>query len=117
MSARLGTKSIVGWDFTRYISVCRWGYAAGYFTEPEAWARIIPAARIIRHTFTSWRELGENYMIGRHYWSPEQNGHLYRRALERLLTDPASPWNRLPWDVDFGSPRELRSQPPPIGGN
>jgi hypothetical protein len=78
--ARLGKKSIVGWDFSRYICVCRWGYEAGYLTEPDAWARIIPAARVIRHTFASWREVGENYMIGRQYWSPEQhalNGHLY----------------------------------------
>jgi len=112
--ARLGKKSIVGWDFSRYISLCRWGYAAGYFTETEAWARIIPAARIIRDTFTSWREVGDNYMIGRQYWSPEQhaeNGHLYRQALERLLTDPASPWNRVPWDVDFGPPREWPGRP------
>jgi hypothetical protein len=59
-------------------------------------------------------------MIGRHYWSPEQqaeNGHLYRRALERLLADPTSPWNRVPWDVDFGPPRELRSQPSPAPAN
>jgi hypothetical protein len=118
--ARLGAKSIVGWDFSRYISVCRWGYAAGYLTEPAAWARIIPAARIIRHTFSSWREVGENYLIGRQYWSPEQhaqNGQLYREALERLLTDPASPWIRVPWDVDFGPPQQWRSRPTPAPAN
>jgi hypothetical protein len=118
--AQLGAKSIVGWDFSRYISVCRWGYAAGYLTEPDAWARIMPAARIIRYTFTSWREVGENYMIGRQYWSPEQhvqNGHFYRLALERLLADPASPWNRVPWDVDLGPPRQWPGRPSPVGGN
>jgi hypothetical protein len=55
---RLGKKSLIGWDLSRYIALCRWGYAAGYLTEADAWARIIPTARIIRHTFTSWRELG-----------------------------------------------------------
>jgi len=103
--ARLGPKSLIGWDFSRYISVCRWGYAAGYLTESEAWTRIIPAARIIRHTFGSWRELGENYLIGRQFWSPEEHvrtGHRYRQAFDRLLADRNSPWNRVPWKVDFG---------------
>jgi len=105
--ARLGAKSLLGWDFSRYISICRWGYAAGYLTEDEAWARIIPAARVLRHSFTSWRELGENYLIGRQFWSPDEHvrtGHLYRQAFDRLLADPASPWNRVPWQVDFGPP-------------
>jgi len=118
---RLGKKSIVGWRVSRYIWVCRSGYAAGYLTEADAWARIIPAARIIRHTFASWRELGENYLIGRQFWSPEQharNGHLFQQAMDRLLTNPSSPWTRLPWDVDLGPPpAPLVTGPaaPPVG--
>ena len=27
---RLGDKSILGWDFSRYICLCRWGYHVGY---------------------------------------------------------------------------------------
>jgi predicted Zn-dependent protease len=107
---RLGSKSLVGWDFSRHINVCRWGYAAGYLSEAEAWAKIAPAARTLRHTFTSWRELGENYLIGRQFWSPEEHfrsGNLFRMAFDRLLSDPHSPWNRVPWDLDLG--------PPPIG--
>lgn len=107
---RLGAKGITGWDFTRFLSLCRWGYAAGYFTEEEAWARMMPAARTLRATFTSWRELGENYLIGRQFWDPEeqvQSGSLYRQAFDRLLADPASPWNRIPWAVDFGPPPVL----------
>jgi hypothetical protein len=108
---RLGQKSLIGWDLSRSIALCRWGYAAGYLTEADAWARIIPAARIIRHTFTSWRELGENYLIGRQFWSPDEHartGHLYREAFDRLLADASSPWNRLPWQVDFGPARVER---------
>ena len=103
--ARLGAKSLIGWDFSRYISVCRWGYAAGYLTESDAWSRIIPAARIIRQTFNSWRELGENYLIGRQFWSPDEHvrtGQFYRQAFDRLLADRNSPWNRVPWKIDFG---------------
>jgi Protein of unknown function (DUF1266) len=107
---RLGAKGLRGWDFARFLSLCRWGYAAGYLTEEEAWARMIPASRTLRHTFTSWRDLGENYLIGRQFWDPEEyvrSGHRYRKAFDRLLSDPDSPWNRVPWALDFGPPRPV----------
>lgn len=59
-------------------------------------------------------------MIGRQYWSPEQhaeNGHLYRQALEHLLANPASPWNRVAWDVDFGPPLEWPDRRPRMDPN
>ena len=31
---------ILGYDCVRYITLCRWGYGAGYLTEKEAWRRI-----------------------------------------------------------------------------
>ncbi len=104
---RLGPTGIVGWDLARFLSLCRWGYAAGYLTEGEAWDRMIPIARILRYTFASWRELAENFLIGRQFWDPDEHvltGHSYRNALDRLLSEPDSPWKRVPWDVDFGGP-------------
>jgi hypothetical protein len=104
--ASLGSKGLMGWDYSRYIALCRWGYASGYLSEDEAWGHIIRAARLLQTTFSSWNELGENYLIGREFWSPSaqrQNGYLYRRALQRLLADPESPWNQYPWDFDLGS--------------
>ena len=29
----------------------------------------MPAARALQSHFTSWRDLGENYLIGREFWS------------------------------------------------
>jgi len=101
---KLGEKSLVGWDYARYISMCRWGYLVGYLTEPEAWERIMRAARIIQSTFVSWEELGQNYLIGREFWSYEQTrttGAYYRAAYRRLLENPNSPWNRIPWNLDL----------------
>lgn len=112
--ARLGPKSLLGWDFSRYICLCRWGYAAGYLKEGEAWARIAPAASTLRYSFTSWRELGENYLIGRQFWSPEEqfrSGNLVRVAFDRLLSDPNSPWNRIPWHLDLGPPPVVPGRP------
>ncbi len=43
-------------------------------------------------------------LIGREYWSPQQtqkDGYLYQAALQRLLTQPKSPWRRYPWNLQL----------------
>lgn len=107
----LGGKSISGWDYGRYVALCSWGFLAGYITEDEAWNHIMPAARTLQSTFTSWDDLGENYLIGREYWSKEEtsvDGDLLKDVKRSLLTDPRSPWLQLPWDLD------LRPAPSPV---
>lgn len=104
----LGKKGLLGWDYCRHISLCRWGYLAGYFTEEEAWERVMPAARKLQEAFDSWQTLGTNYLIGREFWSREdmeKNGHLYREAYQRLIENPASPWNVYPWNMNLGDRR------------
>lgn len=101
-SEKLGKKSLLAWDYARYISLCRWGYLVGYLSEEEAWERMLPAARTLQSAFDSWKDLGENYLIGREFWSLERtqkDGHLYRTAFQKLLADPASPWNRYAWET------------------
>jgi hypothetical protein len=104
---RLGDKSLVGWDYARYVSLCGWGYLVGYLEEDEAWERIIPAAQLVQNTFDSWEDLGENYMIGREFWSyqqTQQNGAEWAACERRLHRSPDSPWVRIPWDVDLTQP-------------
>lgn len=113
---QLGAKGLLGWDYARYVSLCRWSYLVGLLSEEEAWARIMSAARRIQATFSSWQELGENYLIGREFWSPTEmrrTGHLYQDALQRLLTDPQSPWVRLPWGTSLGAPLASPASPSP----
>jgi len=103
----LGEKSLMGWDYSRYVALCGWGFVAGYLTHDEAWELLIPAARLLQRTFGSWRELGENYIIGRRFWSRRQtqkDGAKYEVAFEWLCTNPESPWVRIPWDLDLGEP-------------
>ena len=102
--AKLGEKSLLGWDYSRYVTLCRWGYLVGYLTEDEAWDLIMPGARKLQTTFDSWKDLGENYLIGREFWSQaetERNGLLYQQVYQRLLDDPASPWNQCAWDLNL----------------
>jgi Protein of unknown function (DUF1266) len=112
---QLGRKSLLGWDYSRYISLCRWGYLVGYLSPEEAWERIMRAALKLQQTFDSWKDLGRNYLIGREFWSYEEtrkSGRLYRDAYERLLNDSAGPWKRNPWGLDLsGAVANQHNQP------
>ena len=99
-------KSIAAWDYDRYVSLCGWGYIAGYLSEEEAWQKIMPAARVLQKSFASWEDLGTNHVVGREYWSwkhTQERGDLTRQCYSKLLTDPSSPWKRLKWDTDLSS--------------
>lgn len=100
----LGAKSILGWDYARYVSLCGWGFLAGYLTEDEAWAHIMPVAQRLQSTFTSWDELGSNYLIGRRFWSlanTEKTGAQYDDAVKWLESAPESPWMRQAWALNL----------------
>jgi hypothetical protein len=97
---KFGAKSLIGWDYCRYIDLCRWGYLAGYLTEDEAWNRIMPAAKLLQKTFGSWADLGTNYMVGRQYWSAgiaARDKNKIQTTYITLLSDPESSWFKLPW--------------------
>jgi hypothetical protein len=99
---QFGTQSIAGWDFARYINLCRWGVTAGYLSEDEAWPRVMYAASTLQQTFGSWRDFGENYLVGREFWSLRQttiDGRAMRSVCQRLLSDRESPWSRIPWNT------------------
>jgi hypothetical protein len=101
---RFGRNSLVAWDYCRYIMLCRWGYMLGFLTEGEAWRRIMPAARAIQSGFGSWAELGEDYLVGREFWSQEETartGPMYRDIEARLVHEPRSLWNELPWGMEL----------------
>ena len=100
----LGKKGLLGWDYSRYICLCRWGYSVGLISEEEAWERIIPVARMLQKAFDSWEDLGRNYLIGRNFWSyqkTQENGQLYVDAFQRLLDMQSSPWNQYSWNMDL----------------
>jgi len=104
---QLGNKGLKGWDFARYICLCRWGYHAGFLNEQEAWGKIMPVAMDLQKTFDSWEDLGKNYLIGRSYWSyeeQEEDGYKIQDAFQRLVDMKSSPWNIYKWDMDLNSP-------------
>jgi len=101
---KLSKTSILGWDYCRYIAVCRWGYTAGYISEEDAWAKIMPVARELQKTFNSWEGLACNFIIGRQFWSYKEtleSGPDIEDAVVRLLDMPSSPWNKYPWNMNL----------------
>lgn len=111
-----GPKSIAAWDYDRYVALCSWGYLAGYLSEDEAWQRIMPVARLLQKTFSSWEELGRNHIVGREFWSWEQTqdrGSVTLQSYKKLLTDPSSPWVNLKWDLDLSPPKQSANNTPP----
>ncbi|MHC5073251.1 MAG: DUF1266 domain-containing protein [Planctomycetota bacterium] len=109
----LSHKNIMGWDLSRYICLCRWGYDVGYLSEEEAWEKIMPVAKTLQKTFNSWEELGRNYLIGRQFWSykyTKEKGHEFEDVVQRLLDMKSSPWNLYPWDMDLDSSVEKLSK-------
>jgi len=95
------SKSLIGWDFCRIISICRWAVLCEYMTEEEAWAKVMPAARRVQKTFSSWEELADNYILGRRFWQVDDDARHYEQLKFHLLTNPKSPWVTLPWKTDL----------------
>jgi hypothetical protein len=100
-----GPNSLAAWDYCRFIMLCRCGYQVGYLSEVEAWERIMPMARAIQAAFPSWAEMGEDYLVGREFWSIAEtrtSGQYYRELEVWLVQKPESPWNQLAWGMDLG---------------
>ncbi|MHB0981407.1 MAG: DUF1266 domain-containing protein [Thermoleophilia bacterium] len=58
---RASGSSLLGWSFSRYVALCRWGYYIGYFSEEEAWTLTMPVAamlqkeRLLADLDSTWR--------------------------------------------------------------
>lgn len=104
----LEKNSLLAWDLGRFVAVVGWGAWAGYVPEHEARRMIHGAATWAQRSYTSWRQFGKHYEFGRYYWSGEDDSRC-EVILQKLLTDPSSPWNQLSWDLVLGLPPE----PPP----
>ncbi len=96
---------LTGWDFGRYINLCRWGFNAGYLSEDEAWARMLPVARLLQASFHSWSDYAADYLRGRIFWSPKQtaiDGEKVRMIIAGLVHAPDGLWDQIPWSDSLG---------------
>ena len=92
----------LAWDYCRLVWVAGVSSIAGYLTEDEAWKRIMPVARAIQTNYSSWQEMGEDYLRGRELWLGKRDPKFDQ--VFRVLTnptDPTSPWNKNKWNTDL----------------
>ncbi len=110
---KFGERGILAWDLCRYICLVRWGLLLGYVDEQEANSLLIPVARRLQSNYGSWKQMGEEYLIGRKFWNEEtwKEGKVeYSRICKLLSTEKNSPWVKIPWDSDL-SAAVLRAKP------
>lgn len=90
------------WDYGRALMLYRWGHMVGWLTEEYCWERMLPLALDIQRRYSSWRDMATCYLQGRLLWSGGGAAQAeYERLIEELATDPRSPWNLVPWDLDL----------------
>ncbi len=92
----------LAWDLCRYIHVVSMGYSAGYLSESESWQLIQPVAVQLQGSFSSWAEMGRNFLDARKIWAGVDDDSF--EACYQLLSnsqDPNSPWTRVPWKCDL----------------
>ena len=99
---RCRSHSFDAWDLGRCVALARWGYGAGFISEDEAWAEIGRIAKEAHERYSSWKDFGEDYVLGRAVWAAgfDQELRYYTAAkaiCDRLL-EPGNPWRDLAWN-------------------
>ncbi|MGH3242681.1 MAG: DUF1266 domain-containing protein [Spirillospora sp.] len=91
------------WDYGRALMLYRWGHMVGWLTEEYCWERMLPLALDIQRRYSSWRDMATCYLQGRLLWSGGggTSQSEYERLIDSLATEPRSPWNVIPWDLDL----------------
>lgn len=101
--AQIERQGLLAWDCGRLAAVVGWGYHCHYNDENETWRILHGNAVRIQQTYGSWREFGDAYMMGRMWWAQGGLNPKAKEAYTRLIGDPNSPWNRLPWAQPLGA--------------
>ncbi len=103
LSSKIGNHSLLAWDYGRLISVARWSYTLGWISEQEAWEYIMPATQALQKEYSSWKEYGEQYLLGRAYWQQSTSANQYFDRVYQQLINPAfhSSWTTLNWQTNL----------------
>lgn len=94
-SKNLIPKSVIAWDLVRVVNLGRWAFLCGYLSEDEMWQVMQSAADTAVHHFSSWKEYGQSFIMGRGVWhgEPDDSETTYE-IVSLLLEDDESPWKQ-----------------------
>lgn len=87
------------WDYARIINLSRGGFDAGYLSKEEALHYIMRCTDSIKKMYNSWKQLSVSYQFARCVWNGLDEDVIMEMSSNRelLLTDPESPWVKLPF--------------------
>ena len=93
---------LLAYDYGRYVLTCRSAANIDLISAEEAWALMLKAAILVQKAYSSWREYGLAFIVGRQTWSSNLSLDSTEDQFARikpLIIDPNSPWNKLEWNV------------------
>lgn len=96
---KYGDKALLGWDYSRAMSILGNYYLSGYYTEAEALDKSMEVAKMIQESFDSWDDFMESYFVGYEYWA-EESSEERRGIYEEMKAQADSPYN-VDWNLTF----------------
>ncbi|MEI6533122.1 MAG: DUF1266 domain-containing protein [Candidatus Roizmanbacteria bacterium] len=97
----LATKNLMAWDYMRMVNVARWSYSVGYISELEAWNYMYFAGVQLQKNYSSWKEIGDHYVLGRTYWQASTSHPNAEASLLWLNSYASSPWKKYAWNMSL----------------
>lgn len=94
-----GDNALLGWDYSRAMSILGNYYLSGYYTEAEALDKSMEVAKMIQESFDSWDDFMESYFVGYEYWA-EESSEERRGIYEEMKAQADSPYN-VDWNLTF----------------
>ena len=98
--------SVAAWDLSRLVIIVRYCVFLGYLDPDVAWSIVVDAGRRAAGVYPHWGAYAAGFEVGRALSRAEGDRHPARAAdgvfaesrpiILRLLSDPTSPWIRLP---------------------
>jgi hypothetical protein len=89
-------QDLLAWDMARLVHVARSARHARFLEDAEAWTYVLAAGSQVAGAFRGWDDFGHSFLRGRLAWAAAVDGKV-DGAIEHLLADPASTWNRRAW--------------------
>jgi Protein of unknown function (DUF1266) len=87
-------QDLLAWDMARLVHVARSARHARFLDEPEVWTYVLAAGARLARAFRGWDDFGHSFLRGRLAWAGDAK---VEGAVERLLAEPESTWNRRAW--------------------
>lgn len=100
--AQLQQSQLHGFDLSRLVMLARFGLNAKYINEAEAWDWIMDASVKLQKHLNSWRELGEDFVLGCEFLALSGGYDIddrARQAFRWLMKSPKSPWAEIDWET------------------